>query len=49
MVNDAFDKYVNNFDLDDKDIQLKYNHSYRVADLSKNMLSYYILVMKRYY
>ena len=35
MVNDAFDKYVNNFDLDDKDIQLKYNHSYRVADLSK--------------
>ena len=35
MGNDAFDKYVNNFDLDDKDIQLKYNHSYRVADLSK--------------
>ena len=35
IVNDAFDKYVGTFDLDDKDIQLKYNHSYRVADLSK--------------
>ena len=34
-MNDAFDKYVGTFDLDDKDIQLKYNHSYRVADLSK--------------
>ena len=34
-VNDVFDKYVGTFDLDDKNIQLKYNHSYRVADLSK--------------
>ena len=34
-MNDVFDKYVGTFDLDDKDIQLKYNHSYRVADLSK--------------
>lgn len=34
-MNDVFDKYVGTFDLDDKNIQLKYNHSYRVADLSK--------------
>lgn len=34
-MNEAFDKYVGTFDLNDKNIQLKYNHSYRVANLSK--------------
>lgn len=32
---ETFDKYVGTFDLNDKNIQLKYNHSYRVANLSK--------------
>ena len=34
-MNSVFDNYVKSFDLNDKDIKLKYNHSYRVADLSK--------------
>lgn len=34
-MNDAFDKYVGTFDLNDKNIRLKYNHSYRVSELSK--------------
>ena len=31
----VFDDYVNNYDLNNKDIKLKYNHSYRVAKLSE--------------
>lgn len=34
-MNKAFDNYVSNFDLNDKNIRLKYDHSYRVANLSK--------------
>lgn len=34
-MNDDFDKYVGTFDLNDKNIRLKYNHSYRVSELSK--------------
>lgn len=34
-MNCAFDNYVKTFDLNDKDIKLKYDHSYRVANLSK--------------
>lgn len=30
-----FDDYVSNYDLEDRDIKLKYNHSYRVMELSK--------------
>lgn len=32
---EAFDKYVQNYDLNEKNIKLKYNHSYRVTNLSK--------------
>ena len=32
---EAFDKYVNNYDLNNKDIKKKYLHSYRVMSLSK--------------
>lgn len=32
---EAFDKYVSNYDLDDENIKLKYNHSCRVMELSK--------------
>ena len=31
----VFDDYVNDYDLNNKDINLKYNHSYRVAKLSE--------------
>ena len=31
----VFDDYVNNYDLNNKDIKLKYNHSYRVMKLSE--------------
>jgi putative nucleotidyltransferase with HDIG domain len=32
---EEFDKYVNNYDLDNLDILLKYNHSYRVMNLQE--------------
>lgn len=32
---EEFDKYVNNYDLNNSDIKLKYNHSYRVMELSR--------------
>ena len=32
---EEFDKYVSNFDLNNKDIKLKYNHSFRVMKLSE--------------
>ena len=32
---EAFDKYVQNYDLNEENIKLKYNHSYRVINLSK--------------
>ncbi len=32
---EAFDKYVNNYDMNDVNIKLKYDHSYRVMNLSK--------------
>lgn len=31
----AFDNYVSNYNLEDKDIKIKYEHSYRVMELSK--------------
>lgn len=31
----AFDDYVSNYNLEDKDIKIKYEHSYRVMELSK--------------
>jgi len=35
MLEDAFDKYVSNYDLNNSDIKLKYNHSYRVMKLQE--------------
>lgn len=38
-----FDDYVKKYDINDKDIKLKYNHSYRVMELAKkysNLLKY---------
>lgn len=32
---EAFNKYVSNYDLNNKDIKIKYDHSYRVMALSK--------------
>lgn len=32
---EAFDQYVSNYDINDKNIKLKYNHSYRVMELNK--------------
>ena len=32
---EEFDKYVANYDMNDKDIKLKYNHSYRVMELQE--------------
>lgn len=32
---EEFDKYVSNYDLNNSDIKLKYNHSYRVMKLSR--------------
>lgn len=32
---EAFDKYVSNYDMENENIKLKYNHSYRVMELSK--------------
>lgn len=32
---EAFEKYVNNYDMENRDIKLKYNHSYRVMELSR--------------
>lgn len=41
---EEFNKYVNNYDLNNKDIRLKYNHSFRVMELSEkyaNLLGLY--------
>jgi len=35
MLENAFDEYVSHYDMLDKDIKLKYNHSYRVRDLQE--------------
>lgn len=35
MLEKAFDNYVSNYDLDDLNIKLKYNHSYRVMRLQE--------------
>ena len=35
MLEDAFEKYVSNYDLDNRDIKLKHNHSYRVMMLQE--------------
>ena len=35
MLESAFDEYVSNYDMNDKNIKLKYNHSYRVRDLQE--------------
>ena len=34
MLEVAFDKYVSNYDLSNELIKLKYDHSYRVMELS---------------
>lgn len=41
---EEFNKYVSNYDLNNKDIRLKYNHSFRVMELSEkyaNLLGLY--------
>ncbi len=35
MLEKEFDKYVSNYDMNNKDIKLKYNHSYRVMKLQE--------------
>ena len=34
---EAFDNYVNNFDMKDKQINFKYRHSYKVKELMKEL------------
>ena len=35
MLEEAFEKYVSNYNLENRDIKLKYNHSYRVMKLQE--------------
>ena len=35
MLTQAFDEYVSHYDMNDENIALKYNHSYRVMELNE--------------
>ncbi len=49
MLEDAFNKYVSNYNLDNPDIKLKYYHSFRVMKLQEKyakLLGWYDEILK---